>query len=198
MRPKVRVELSQRLRKTAEGPMEIQLATNPLVAVHVHFARTQDGRGLAYIINVSEQRELETRLARSEKMREIGELAAGVAHDCNNLLTVVMQTCSYLLRRHPGRRRRIIRCCAKSPTTPPPPKSSRRCCAPMRVSRPLRVKFSTSAISSARRQELIRRITGDSHQVRDQARPRSAVREGRQNPARTRRSSIWPPMRATR
>jgi two-component system cell cycle sensor histidine kinase/response regulator CckA len=89
------------LRQALNDPIEIPLATTPPTAVHVHLARGADGRALAYISNVSQQRELETRLAQSEKMREIGELAAGVAHDFNNLLTVVMQTCSYLLRHHP-------------------------------------------------------------------------------------------------
>ncbi|MBN8608671.1 MAG: response regulator [Caulobacterales bacterium] len=93
--------LAHRLRQALHDPIEITLATAPPTAVHVHFARSPDGRGIAYVMNVSQQRELETRLAQSEKMREIGELAAGVAHDFNNLLTVVMQNCSYLLRRHP-------------------------------------------------------------------------------------------------
>jgi two-component system cell cycle sensor histidine kinase/response regulator CckA len=95
-------KLAERLRKAMLGqPVELQLATSPPVAAHVHVVRLGDGRGLAYILNVTESRELEQRLAQSEKMREIGLLAGGVAHDFNNLLNVMMQTLDYLLLRHP-------------------------------------------------------------------------------------------------
>ncbi|MFZ4071720.1 MAG: ATP-binding protein [Caulobacterales bacterium] len=94
--------LSTRLRKISHGQaVDLTLAADPPVAVHVHIVRMGDGRALAYMINVAEQRELEQRLAQSEKMREIGLLAGGVAHDFNNLLTVMMQTTDYLLLRHP-------------------------------------------------------------------------------------------------
>ena len=94
-------ELAKKLREASSKPVELNLATNPPVAAHVHFARGPDGRGLAYVVNVAEQREIEKRLAHSEKMREIGVLASGVAHDFNNTLTVVLHSIEYLLSRHP-------------------------------------------------------------------------------------------------
>jgi two-component system, cell cycle sensor histidine kinase and response regulator CckA len=93
--------LATRLRTATREPVELQLATTPPKAVHVYLARADDGRGLAYVINVTEQRELEQRLSQAEKMREIGMLAGGVAHDFNNLLMAMMQNCDFLLRRHP-------------------------------------------------------------------------------------------------
>jgi two-component system cell cycle sensor histidine kinase/response regulator CckA len=93
--------LNERLRRAGVQPSELQLATSPAIAAHLSFATTPEGGAVAYLINVSEQRELEQRLAQSEKMREIGLLAGGVAHDFNSRLMAVMQMCDYLLRRHP-------------------------------------------------------------------------------------------------
>ena len=42
------------------------------------------------IVDVTEQRLLETRLCYAEKMKAIGQLSSGVAHDFNNVLAVIL------------------------------------------------------------------------------------------------------------
>ncbi|WBQ09108.1 response regulator [Hyphomonadaceae bacterium ML37] len=70
-------------------------------AVHVFLAPVRAGKRAAYFMDVTSWKELEQQVDQAGKMQAVGQLASGVAHDFNNMLTVVKFHLGELLARHP-------------------------------------------------------------------------------------------------
>ena len=68
--------------------------------------RGSDGQPLLHgvIVDITEQKQMQSRLAQTERMEAVGQLASGVAHDFNNLLTIIKGYSSLLLERNPDGR----------------------------------------------------------------------------------------------
>lgn len=94
--------LSALLVDAIDKPVALSTAGDKPKTVNVFVTLGANGRpSVAYVIDITEQRELEKRLAQGEKMRSIGELAGKIAHDFNNVLQGIMFNYAELLQRHP-------------------------------------------------------------------------------------------------
>ncbi len=77
--------IEARLRQRNGMPIDVSLTLSPLRGPRDEIV------GLSAIIkDVTEEKQLRERLLQSEKLRVLGEMAAGVAHNFNNMLTAIL------------------------------------------------------------------------------------------------------------
>ncbi len=103
--------LSDAIRRFAQGPanagdIAIRLSALPDEPVSLSLAGVR-GLGEAAVLlgltDSTEETRLKRQVAQATKMQAVGQLAGGVAHDFNNVLTAILGTCDLMLLRHtPG------------------------------------------------------------------------------------------------
>jgi two-component system cell cycle sensor histidine kinase/response regulator CckA len=103
--------LSDAIRRYAQGPaaagdIAVRLVSQPEEPVSLSLAGVR-GLGEAAVLlgltDSSEETRLKRQVAQATKMQAVGQLAGGVAHDFNNVLTAILGTCDLMLLRHtPG------------------------------------------------------------------------------------------------
>ena len=99
------------VRRNARGPamsgdLAVRLAHQPREPVALTIAGLRglgDAAVLLLLKDNSEEAKLKRQVAQATKMQVVGQLAGGVAHDFNNILTAIIGHCDLMLMRHtPG------------------------------------------------------------------------------------------------
>ena len=103
--------MSDAVRRYGQGPassgdMAIRLRTSPDEPISLGLAGVR-GLGepavLLSLADTTEETRLKHQVAQATKMQAVGQLAGGVAHDFNNVLTAIIGYCDLMLLRHtPG------------------------------------------------------------------------------------------------
>ncbi len=103
--------ISDAIRRFAQGPassgdLAVRLRSQPEEPVTLSLAGVR-GLGEAAVLlgltDTTEETRLKRQVAQATKMQAVGQLAGGVAHDFNNVLTAILGICDLMLLRHtPG------------------------------------------------------------------------------------------------
>jgi two-component system cell cycle sensor histidine kinase/response regulator CckA len=95
-------KLAESLGQALDGAINLKLAGETAKSVDVFIAIDRQGRpSAAYVIDTTEKKLLEQRVAQGSKLQAIGQLAGELAHDFNNLLQGIILNVNKLQVRHP-------------------------------------------------------------------------------------------------
>ncbi|MCL4673821.1 MAG: response regulator [Sphingomonadaceae bacterium] len=90
----------------ASGDVAVRLRANPEEPASLGLAGVRglgEAAVLLSLVDSSEETRLKRQVAQATKMQAVGQLAGGVAHDFNNVLTAILGYCDLMLLRHtPG------------------------------------------------------------------------------------------------
>jgi two-component system, cell cycle sensor histidine kinase and response regulator CckA len=90
--------------QSLSGDIAIRLKDQPDEAVALSIAGLRGLGNAAVLLGLkdnSEETKLKRQVAQATKMQAVGQLAGGVAHDFNNILTAIIGYCDLMLLRHP-------------------------------------------------------------------------------------------------
>ncbi|MEZ6029343.1 MAG: response regulator [Hyphomonadaceae bacterium] len=94
--------LAEQLSKALDGAVNFKLAGEGQKSVDVYVVLDRQGRpSSAYVIDTTEKKQLEQRLAQGEKLQALGKMAGGLAHEFNNMLAGIILNVDKLQIRHP-------------------------------------------------------------------------------------------------